>query len=98
MVLGVLIVGELLVVVVKLLGLLGEVNVVLFDLLVLFLELVIVGDVVFVIDQQQFLQGYLLVNFLVLYVKYGLMLGGNVLLGLNLIIVDKVGQVVELLV
>ena len=47
-------------------------------------------------DQQQFLQGYLPVIFLANYAKYGLIPGGNVPSGPNLITKDKAAQVVDL--
>lgn len=67
-----------------------------FDLSANFLQSVADGDAAFAIDQQQYLQGYLSVNFLALHAKFGLMPGGNVPSGPNLITADKAGQVVEL--
>lgn len=67
-----------------------------FDLSASFLESIVAGDAAFAIDQQQFLQGYLSVNFMALHAKYGLMPGGNVPSGPNLITADKAGQVIEL--
>ncbi len=61
-----------------------------------FTEAVEKGQADFAIDQQQFLQGYLPVSFLALNAKYGLMPGGNVPSGPNLITKDKAKQVVEL--
>jgi simple sugar transport system substrate-binding protein len=74
----------------------GAIKVASFDLSASFLESVSAGDAAFAIDQQQFLQGYLSVNFLALHADYGLMPGGNVPSGPNLITADKAGQVVEL--
>jgi simple sugar transport system substrate-binding protein len=54
------------------------------------------GKAAFAIDQQQFLQGYLPVVFLAMNADYGLMPGGNVPSGPNLITADKASQVVEL--
>jgi simple sugar transport system substrate-binding protein len=54
------------------------------------------GKAAFAIDQQQYLQGYLPVAFLALQAKFGLMPGGNVPSGPNLITGEKAGQVVEL--
>jgi simple sugar transport system substrate-binding protein len=54
------------------------------------------GEAVFAIDQQQYLQGYLPVVFLANYAKYGLMPGGDVASGPNLITKEKANQVVEL--
>lgn len=73
-----------------------EVNVATFDMSPSFLQSIIDGDAAFAIDQQQFLQGYLSVNFLGLHAKYGLMPGGNVPSGPNLITADKAAQVIEL--
>lgn len=74
----------------------GAVKVASFDLSAKFLEDVSAGDAAFAIDQQQFLQGYLPVSFLALYADFGLMPGGNVPSGPNLITADKAAQVVEL--
>ena len=73
-----------------------DVKVASFDLSANFLQSVVDGDAAFAIDQQQFLQGYLSVNFLALHAKYGLMPGGNVPSGPNLITGDKAGQVIDL--
>ena len=74
----------------------GVIKVASFDLSPQFLEDIIAGDAAFGIDQQQFLQGYLTVAFLSLYADFGLMPGGNVPSGPNLITADKAAQVVEL--
>lgn len=74
----------------------AKINVATFDLSAGFLQAVADGDAAFAIDQQQFLQGYLPVAFLVLNAKYGLIPGGNVPSGPNLITKDKAAQVVEL--
>ena len=74
----------------------GVIKVASFDLSPQFLEDIIAGDAAFGIDQQQFLQGYLPVAFLSLYADFGLMPGGNVPSGPNLITADKAAQVVEL--
>lgn len=73
-----------------------DVNVASFDLSANFLQSVVDGDAAFAVDQQQYLQGYLPVVFMALNAKYGLMPGGNVPSGPNLITADKAGQVVEL--
>lgn len=73
-----------------------DVNVASFDLSASYLQSIVDGDAAFAIDQQQFLQGYLSVNFLALHAKYGLMPGGNVPSGPNLITADKAGQVIDL--
>ena len=88
--------GEPAVAAVKAVGRSGEVLIGSFDLSASYLESVVAGDAAFAIDQQQFLQGYLAVNFLALNAKFGLMPGGNVPSGPNLITADKAAQVVEL--
>jgi len=77
-------------------GMTGKIKVATFDLSADFLKAVAAGDAAFAIDQQQFLQGYLPVVFLANYAKYGLVPGGNVPSGPNLITKDKAAQVVEL--
>jgi simple sugar transport system substrate-binding protein len=67
-----------------------------FDLSAGFLEAVAAGEAAFAIDQQQFLQGYLPVVFLAMNATYGLVPGGDVPSGPNLITQDKAAQVVEL--
>ena len=74
----------------------GKVNVGTFDMSPNFLKAVAAGEAAFCIDQQQFLQGYLAVDFLALHAEYGLMPGGNVASGPNLITADKAAQVVDL--
>lgn len=74
----------------------GKIKVATFDLSADFLKAVAAGDAAFAIDQQQFLQGYLPVVFLANYAKYGLIPGGNVPSGPNLITKEKAAQVVEL--
>lgn len=96
MALGASTAGEPSVAAVKALGLSGTVRVASFDLSASFLTSIIDGDAAFAIDQQQFLQGYLSVNFLALHADYGLMPGGNVPSGPNLITKEKAGQVVDL--
>lgn len=73
-----------------------KVNVASFDLSASFLQSVVDGDAAFAIDQQQFLQGYLPVVFLALNAEYGLMPGGNVPSGPNLITAEKAAQVIDL--
>ncbi|MCY4543349.1 MAG: sugar ABC transporter substrate-binding protein [Rhodobacteraceae bacterium] len=77
-------------------GRLGDVNIATFDLSASFLDAIAAGDAAFGIDQQQFLQGYLPVVFLALHADYGLVPGGDVPSGPNLITQDKAAQVVEL--
>ncbi|AWM88597.1 sugar ABC transporter substrate-binding protein [Microvirga sp. 17 mud 1-3] len=74
----------------------GSVKVATFDLSANFLKAVAAGEAAFAIDQQQYLQGYLPVVFLALNAKYGLVPGGNVPSGPNLVTKDKAAQAVEL--
>lgn len=67
-----------------------------FDLSAGFLEAVSEGKAAFAIDQQQFLQGYLPVAFLALNAQYGLVPGGDVPSGPNLVTQDAAGQVIDL--
>lgn len=94
--LGASLVGEPSIAAVEAVGRTGEVNVATFDLSAGFLEAVADGRAAFGIDQQQFLQGYLPVIFLALNAEYGLIPGGNVPSGPNLITKEKAAQVVEL--
>jgi len=73
-----------------------DVNVATFDMSANFLQSIVDGDAAFAIDQQQFLQGYLPVVFLAMNAEYGLMPGGDVPSGPNLVTQDKAGQVIEL--
>lgn len=77
-------------------GMTGKTKVATFDLSADFLKAVADGKAAFAIDQQQFLQGYLPVVFLANYAKYGLIPGGNVPSGPNLITKEKAAQVVDL--
>jgi simple sugar transport system substrate-binding protein len=94
--LGASTVGEPAVAAVEAVGRTGEVRVATFDLSANFLQAIVDGKAAFAIDQQQFLQGYLPVAFLALNAEYGLIPGGNVPSGPNLITKDKAGQVIEL--
>ncbi len=94
MALGASLAGEPAVAAVKATG--SDAKVASFDLSASFLESVAAGEAAFAIDQQQYLQGYLPVAFLALHAEYGLMPGGNVPSGPNLITQDKAAQVVEL--
>ena len=96
MALGASTAGEPVVEAVRQLGKGGVVKVASFDLSAKFLEDIVAGDAAFAIDQQQFLQGYLPVAFLSLYADFGLIPGGNVPSGPNLITADKAAQVVDL--
>lgn len=77
-------------------GRLANIRVATFDLSPGFLNALVAKEAAFAIDQQQFLQGYLAVNFLALHAKYGLIPGGNVPSGPNLITYDKAAQVIDL--
>ena len=81
---------------VKEVGKTGKIHVGTFDMSPGFLKAVAAGEAAFAIDQQQFLQGYLPVIFLANYAKYGLIPGGSVASGPNLITKEKAAQVVEL--
>jgi len=77
-------------------GRLAKIRVATFDMSPGFLKALVAKEAAFAIDQQQFLQGYLAVNFLALHAKFGLMPGGDVPSGPNLITSDKAAQVIEL--
>jgi simple sugar transport system substrate-binding protein len=77
-------------------GRLASIRVATFDLSPGFLKALVAKEAAFAIDQQQYLQGYLSVNFLALHAKYGLVPGGNVPSGPNLITSDKAAQVIDL--
>lgn len=93
--LGAALVGEPAVAAVQALGR-DDVLVASFDLSPGFLQSVADGNAAFAIDQQQFLQGYLPVTFLALHAQYGLMPGGNVPSGPNLVTQNSAAQVIEL--
>ena len=96
MALGASLAGEPSVTAVKAVGREGDVAIGSFDLSANYLESVANGEAAFAIDQQQFLQGYLPVLFLAMHAEYGLIPGGNVPSGPNLITADKAAQVVDL--
>ncbi|CAN7664447.1 sugar ABC transporter substrate-binding protein [Bosea sp. LjRoot237] len=77
-------------------GKISSVRVATFDLSANFLKAIAAGEAAFGIDQQQFLQGYLPVAFLALNAQYGLVPGGNVPSGPNLVTKEKAAQVVDL--
>ncbi len=81
---------------VEALGKLDSINVGTFDLSADFLKAVAAGKAAFAIDQQQYLQGYLPVVFLAMNARFGLMPGGNVPSGPNLITKDKAALAVDL--
>lgn len=67
-----------------------------FDLSAGLLQSIADGKASFAIDQQQYLQGYLPVSFLALHAKYGLIPGGDVASGPNLVMKDSAAQVIDL--
>ena len=77
-------------------GMEGKIKIGTFDMSAGFLQAIVDGKATFAIDQQQYLQGYLPVTFLALNAKYGLMPGGNVPSGPNLITKEKAAQVIDL--
>jgi simple sugar transport system substrate-binding protein len=89
-------VGEAVVRAVDSVGQTGKIRIASFDLSANFLKAIADGHATFAIDQQQYLQGYLPVVFLALHAKYGLMPGGDVASGPNLITKDKAKQVIDL--
>ena len=88
--LGASLVGEPAVAAVEALGR-DDVLIASFDLSAGFLEAVAEGKAAFAIDQQQFLQGYLPVAFLALNAQFGLIPGGDVPSGPNLVTQDAAG-------
>jgi simple sugar transport system substrate-binding protein len=94
--LGASLAGEPAVTAVDATGKAGEVLIGSFDLSGGYLQSVADGKASFAIDQQQYLQGYLPVLFLALHAEYGLMPGGDVPSGPNLITPDKAAQVIDL--
>ena len=93
--LGASLVGEPAVAAVEALGR-DDVLVASFDLSAGFLEYIAEGRAAFAIDQQQFLQGYLPVVFLSLNADYGLIPGGDVPSGPNLVTQETAAQVIDL--
>ncbi len=81
------------------LGVLGDISLATFDLSPEVLEAVAAGDMLFAIDQQQYLQGYLPVVMLTLYNQYGGLLpggGGVVLTGPGFVTQENAAAVIEL--
>ena len=78
------------------LDVLGKVKFATFDLSPGVLEAIRDGKMLFAIDQQQFLQGYLPIELLTLYHKYGLMPAGTVMTGPGFVTQDTAAQVIEL--
>ncbi len=77
-------------------GLLGKVKLATFDLSPAVLQALSEGKMLFAIDQQQYLQGYLPVVFLTLNAKYGLMPAGVVMTGPGFVTPENAKQVIEL--
>jgi simple sugar transport system substrate-binding protein len=96
MTLGASVTGEPTLAALKDAGAIGKIHIATFDLSPGMLKAVADGEAVFCIDQQQFLQGYLPVTFLYMYAKYGLIPGGDVASGPNLITKDKAAQAIKL--
>jgi simple sugar transport system substrate-binding protein len=67
-----------------------------FDLSPGVLEAIRDGKMIFAIDQQQFLQGYLPVALLTLYHKYGVMPAGTVMTGPGFVTKENAAQVIDL--
>jgi len=67
-----------------------------FDLSPSVLEAIRDGKMLFAIDQQQFLQGYLPIELLTLYHKYGVMPAGTVMTGPGFVTKDTAAQVIDL--
>lgn len=79
-------------------GLTGEVQIATFDLSENVLNAINDGDMLFAIDQQQYLQGYLGVLIVTQYAQYGLLPGGGqpILTGPGFVTADNASQVIEL--
>lgn len=78
------------------LGLLGSVKLATFDLSPTVLQALVDGKMLFAIDQQQYLQGYLPVVFLALNARYGLMPAGVVMTGPGFVTPENAQQVIDL--
>jgi len=77
-------------------GLMGSVKMATFDLSPAVLQALVDGKMLFAIDQQQYLQGYLPVVFLTLNARYGLMPAGVVMTGPGFVTPDNAQQVIDL--
>lgn len=80
-------------------GIRGEMPLATFDLAPEVLQAIVDGDMLFAIDQQQYLQGYLPVVFLTLYNQFGGLLpggGGVVLTGPGFVTAENAEAVIEL--
>jgi len=54
------------------------------------------GDMVFTVDQQQYLQGYLPIDFLVLYNKYGMIPTGDIITGPSIVDLSNIESVADM--
>ena len=77
-------------------GLLGAKKFGTFDLSPGVLQALSDGKMMFAIDQQQYLQGYLPVVVLTLHAKFGLLPGADVLTGPGFVTKDNAAQVIQL--
>jgi simple sugar transport system substrate-binding protein len=77
-------------------GLMGSVKMATFDLSPAVLQALVDGKMLFAIDQQQYLQGYLPVVFLTLNARYGLMPAGVVMTGPGFVTPENAQQVIDL--
>ena len=77
-------------------GMLGKVKLGTFDLSANTLEAIAKKQMVFAIDQQQYMQGYLPVVILALHNRYGLMPGGNIPTGPGFVTWANVDEVIDL--
>ena len=77
-------------------GLIGKIKFGTFDLSPNVLKAISAGKMMFAIDQQQYLQGYLPIVILSLHAKYGLMPGADVLTGPGFVTPETAAQVIDL--
>jgi len=80
-------------------GMVGEMRLATFDLAPEVLQAIAAGDMLFAIDQQQYLQGYLPIVMLTLYNEYGGLIpggGGVVLTGPGFVTADNAEAVIDL--
>jgi simple sugar transport system substrate-binding protein len=77
-------------------GKLGDIQLATFDLAPAVLEAIRDGDMVFAVDQQQFLQGYLPIVFLTNYAQYGVTPTSEVLTGPAFVTQENAQQVINL--
>jgi simple sugar transport system substrate-binding protein len=77
-------------------GKLGDIKLATFDLAPSVLKAIRDGDMVFAVDQQQFLQGYLPIVFLTNYAQYGTIPASEVLTGPAFVTQENAQQVINL--